>query len=409
MIRYPRSLKVLRNFQRSYKVLAIETSCDDTCVALIDRPDVNSPPTLVSHQRESLASVIEDGGIIPTKAHVLHQQRLGKLVKKTIDEFGNPQIDLVCATRGPGMPGSLSVGYEFAKGLSIGWNVPIVGVHHMLGHLLIPRMISNGQSPSFPCVSLLASGGHTILVYSESVLKHEIIGETIDIAAGDAIDKCAKYIGIRGQMMGKELEKFVFGDDKDTSMHEMVQNYTQLSMDPHLAPVDLPNPLKATPKSVKVTKYSYSPFITQMKNASEKYYHGDIQNVAVDIKKILGFEIQDAIFGHTIYRTKIALNNHKEKIANAKDFVCSGGVGSNKFLRYLLATELKNQFQRFHFPDPSLCTDNAVMIGWAGIELFEKEGLTTDLEGISQRKWPLSNILDGADCWVKSKQNKPPI
>lgn len=104
------------------------------------------------------------------------------------------------------MPGSLSGGLDFAKGLAVAWNKPFIGVHHMLGHLLIPRMANNGTAPQFPFISLLASGGHTILILSQSVDNHEIICDTIDVAIGDSLDKCAREIGMKGTMIAREME-----------------------------------------------------------------------------------------------------------------------------------------------------------------------------------------------------------
>lgn len=423
----PRELTVpalgrFKAHKRCYKVLSIETSCDDTCVALIDRPqDTNEPscppsrPVVIDHLKKTLNSTT-DGGVIPIKAHLHHQRSLAPLVREICKKHGigpqNPP-DLVCVTRGPGMPGCLTVGLEVAKGLAAAWSRPLVGVHHMLGHLLISRLQCKGQSgspPQFPFLSLLVSGGHTILVYSKSVLEHEILAETIDIAAGDSLDKCARVIGMQGVMLGKELEQFVFSNVSGSeALSKSVNEYeAQLKKNPDFALMDLPNPLRNKTGRVNLLAFSFAPFITAVKTSLEKYHCNDINNMTLSKRKLIGYQIQTAIFQHITDKIKTALEVHKGKLEGVKDFVCSGGVGSSKLLKKMLQDQLgsnpnsagKVSIEKFHFPEPALCTDNAIMIGWAGIELWESAKLYTDLnEGLPVRKWPLNHIL-GVDGWV---------
>lgn len=358
--------------KRCYKLLAIETSCDDTCVAILDRRSRSEPPEILVHLKETLNSTAA-GGIIPTKAHLHHQRQIGPVTQRALQMAGMPSIDLVCVTRGPGMPGSLSGGLDFAKGLAIAWQKPFVGIHHMLGHLLIPRMQSNGQSPRYPFVSLLVSGGHTVFVLSKGVTDHEILCDTLDVAVGDSLDKCGREIGIRGIMIAREMEKFI---DQTPTKGENVA-------------MKLPDPLKNKSTRVNLQAFSFAPFITAVRKSLVRplgaYSKEELSSMA--------YQIQEAIFRHIITKLKLVIKLNPENFANVKSFVCSGGVGANKRLRELLETNLSPHFESFYYPPLGLCSDNAVMIGWAGIELFEN-GLTTGLDILPVHKWPLTELLD---------------
>lgn len=365
---------VSRVTKRFYKVLAIETSCDDTCVAIIDRFEESKTPKLLCNFRDTLDSVNE-GGIVPTKAHVHHQLKLPILVEKALKSTGNSQIDLICVTRGPGMPGSLSGGFDFAKGLAVAWNKPLVGVHHMLGHLLIPRMITNGMAPQFPFVSLLVSGGHTLIVLSKTVTDHEILCDTIDIAVGDSLDKCAREIGIRGIMIAKEMENFILQDFPEAQSEKVKMK--------------LPHPLGNQNGRMNVQSFSFSPFISAVRRSLIK----PINEYTMCERRSIAYQIQESIFDHIIKKFNLVIKMRPEIFKNINSFVCSGGVSANQRLRYKLEHELDHSFENFYYPPLNLCSDNAVMIGWAGVELYEQVGLTTNLETIPVKKWPLNELL----------------
>ncbi|AOA62453.1 Mitochondrial tRNAs modification protein [Komagataella phaffii CBS 7435] len=367
-------LRRLRCGIRTYKVLAIESSCDDSCVSLIDR-SAGAKPIVLDHVKSTLNSV-KAGGVIPTSAHLHHQKSIAGLVKQVLQKHNISGVncpELVCVTRGPGMPGSLSIGVDTAKGLSVAWGSQFLGVHHMLGHLLIPRLESNGEEPQFPFLSLLASGGHTMLVLSRSLLDHEILVNTIDIAAGDALDKCAREIGIRGNMIGKELELFL-------------NKNPQLSLKD--IPWEMPQPLKNKPKRVDTLGFSFTPFISGVKLSLERYHNNEVKD---ELMPAMGFRIQEAIFDHIIDRVLVAYKVRPE-LNQIKTFVGSGGVVANQRLRVKLQAALKSHgVENFHFPPPALCTDNAIMIGWAGIELYEN-GVTSELDVTPLRKWSVEGL-----------------
>lgn len=373
---------------RGYKVLAIETSCDDACVTLLDRYSPNEAPKVIDERKATLNSV-SAGGVVPTAAANHNRKYISKLVNQMIIDnnwnTSETKPDLICATRGPGMVGSLAGGYQLACGLSIAWQIPLVGVNHMLGHLLVVRMRSNGIEPKYPFISLLVSGGHTMCVLSYSLTKHEILVDTVDIAAGDALDKCGRELGITGNMIGKEVEKL---------LNQYKEEWNQ--------PVDImvKEPMLNQWDRVDSLQYSFASFNSQVKNTLKKFYNSEIPNND-KIKVRLLFKFQQTIFQHMISKIKLALKVHK--LENIDSFVCSGGVSSNLYLREMLTEQLKPLgIKNFYFPAPSLCTDNATMIGWAGIELYE-QGYTTDIGTTVIRKWPITELLE-LEGWMKTNQ-----
>ncbi|KAH3901204.1 related to Probable tRNA threonylcarbamoyladenosine biosynthesis protein QRI7, mitochondrial [Saccharomycodes ludwigii] len=372
-------------FQKSIKTLAVETSCDDTCVAILE------DNRILCNLKKTLSTVVQDGGIIPTKAHVHHQQSLAPLVREALTKANinnvSQDIDLICVTRGPGMPGSLSVGLDFCKGLSIGANnnnksaPKLIGVHHMLGHLLIPLMFD--PHIKFPLCSLLCSGGHTVFVYSHNYYTHEIICDTVDIAIGDSLDKCGRELGIRGNMIAKEMEKYI------TSNRNIINTNAQNIY-------QLPKPLSNKAGRKNVLAFSFAGYISAVRKM--------LSNVPVVKYPEFAYHIQETAFQHLIDKIKLSIELGKIKTNNTKNlqFVCSGGVGSNMRLRKKLEDQLP--FKSFHYPPLDMCTDNAVMIGWAGMKLYESlNGVTTDLGATPLKKWSLPDLLK-VDGWCHTNK-----
>lgn len=402
--------------RRSYRVLALESSCDDSCIALLDKSQPG-PPAILDFTKKTLDSA-DLGGIMPTAAHDFHHYTMASLVSEFCQKHQltsqNPP-DLICVTRGPGMTGSLSSSIQIAKGLSIAWNIPIIGVHHMLGHLLIAQLPKSQQPeispPKYPFLSLLCSGGHTMLVLLKSISDHEIIINVNDIAAGDSLDKCARELGLFGNMLGKELEVYVdaipqhLKQEFDTVNTKTRHNSYNLKLPmPFRGPRDLRYP--------ETIQFSFASFLSSI----QSYRKQHCQDLPFDTKtnQLLAYKLQETIFDHIIDRMNIALVKHglnstiyasaDGKFNGVRDVICSGGVAANKRLREMLATKLnfKSCLQTnpvFHFPDLALCTDNAVMIGVAGIEIFEKLRIKSDLSILPIRRWPMNQLLD-VDGWV---------
>ncbi|VVT43573.1 uncharacterized protein SAPINGB_P000046 [Magnusiomyces paraingens] len=390
--------------RRSYIVLAIESSCDDATVALIDRKP-SGPPVLIEHVKDSLDNTAA-GGIIPLDARNHHQAVLAPMVRDLMIRHNISKPDLLCVTRGPGMIGSLSAGYNLGKGLAVAWDIPFVGVHHMLGHLLTPRFFQNQDIPQYPFVSLLVSGGHTMLVLSTSTTQHKVLANTLDIAIGDMLDKCARELGITGSMIAREMEAFIAADPDPKT--------TALSVPKAL---QFPNPLQNKQGRTGILAYSFAGFITSLRTFLEKFFPGTARasDLPLEARRELARRMQNAIFTHVVTKSKKALENAFETgliqtgTGRPLDFVCAGGVASNMTLRSLLVTKLQDKFPpnsiKYHFPPPKWCTDNALMIGWAGIELWETARLQTDLSALPTAKWPIEEVLD-IDGWVPRSEQE---
>ena len=406
---------------RSYRALAIESSCDDSCIALLERTKPNQTPTIIDHAKRTLHSA-DVGGIMPTAAYTYHMATIANMCREFCKKHGisaTSPPDLICVTRGPGMAGSLSSSTEFAKGLSVAWDVPLVGVHHMLGHLLtsfLPQQLQPNQTPppQFPFLSLLCSGGHTLLVLLKSISEHEIIINVSDIAVGDSLDKCARELGMYGNMLGRELESFIDNIPQHEKDEFEDMNVGTRIGNKYKFRLTLPY---QTPKNGKFNQddiqFAFAQFLSNIQEYKKKFYVSDSNSDTFDdkTKRMIAYKTQEYIFDHIIDRINLSMKKHglrrqaDGKFIGVCDFVCSGGVAANKRLREKLFKDLKfdeiGQLPfKFHFPDLSLCTDNAIMIGLAGMEIFEKLKLKTDLSFTPLRKWPL-NELTTVDSWVK--------
>ena len=339
-------------------------------------------------------------------------------------------------TRGPGLKASLASGLDVAKGLAVAWQVPLVGVHHMQAHSLTPRLVSalddscsdssslhkdyvqSKIEPEFPYLSLLVSGGHTLLVHTKSLTAHEILADTIDIAVGDCLDKCARHI----------LPSSVLAASPDTAYGRLLENFVfsdtalQSCYGPLLARVD-----EAKPKSSKWGWVLSTPLAEARSGTKTKEMAFSFTGTGSTVQRIierrlkekgfmadserrdLGYETMRILFEHLASRACQALAKFQEEGAGGlQTLVVSGGVASNGFLRRLLRTFLDCRgFAHVHlsFPPAELCVDNAAMIGWAGTEMLEA-GWESDLSIRALRKWSIDlNAEDGGilgpDGWKR--------
>ncbi|TVY81862.1 tRNA N6-adenosine threonylcarbamoyltransferase, partial [Lachnellula suecica] len=342
------------------------------------------------------------GGVYPIVAHESHQQNVAALVNEALHslpeaspENGLENVvvvkagetiairkkpDFITATRGPGMRASLITGMDTAKGLAVAWQVPILGVNHMQAHALTPRLVSAldasssgpaiSTDPSFPFLTLLVSGGHTMLVHSKALCDHEILANTTDIAIGDMIDKCARDIlppsiiaSAPDVMYGPLLESYAFPDNP--SKGEASQ----------LTPQTIYNWKIATPYSRSGPKgptsylksFSYSGIGSSVKRILE-------ENPGMDDRerRVLARETMRVAFEHLASRVLLYLQTLELK--NIQTLVVSGGVASNQYLKAVLRNSLDMKGHgdmRLVFPPPKFCTDNAAMIAWTGMEMYE--------------------------------------
>ncbi|RLL95043.1 hypothetical protein CFD26_105225 [Aspergillus turcosus] len=442
-----------RWMKRGLLTLAIETSCDDTSVAIVEKID---RPRDVSARIHFLENVTADTrqyrGIHPILALESHQENLAKLVDKALrhlppvsengedtskginlsDGSQRRKPDFVSATRGPGMRANLFTGLDTGKGLSVAWQIPFIGVHHMQAHLLTPRLVSamnraqqdtdvasteQPLTPEFPFLSILVSGGHSMLVESTSITDHTIMASTADIAIGESLDKAAREIlptsvlnEAKTTMYGKLLEQFAFpGGSADWSSYCAPRTRgEELVKQPSPWGWTLTSPFANT----RQLQFSFSflpSMITKLMGAKKTVG----EDVADEERVALAREAMRVCFEHLGSRTIIALEELQQKARNkgvpeVKTLVISGGVAANRFLMAVLRSFLDVRgFGHVEIvaPPPYLCTDNAAMIGWAGIEMFEA-GFSTDLGGRALRKWALDPRAEdggllGADGWMR--------
>lgn len=367
---------------RKYKILALESSCDDSCVAILtDKGDV------LYNMKKSLTDVVESGGVRPDLATVHHLESIPLMVeealKATNSRVDGEDIKMVCVTRGPGMPTCLTASYQFAKGLAVACpKLKFIGVHHMLGHLLT----SSVEYPELlekPFLSLLVSGGHTQLVLTKNILKHEIL---IDMegqkAVGDSLDKCGRLMKFKGNMIAKEVEAFIQSQKLPLHDAKYYKNLVRTSN-------PFTKPLSKGENAQKI-KFCFSGIDSQLRSHIESE-RMNIEEMTDYEKAEWAYRIQHVHFQHILDKIKLKLLKTPE-LENLP-LVVSGGVSANLYLRGYCERQLKN---KMYYPkNLSLCTDNAVMIGWAGLKMYEK---TMNVNPMNTRvipKWPLNNLITG--------------
>ncbi|MGI5840880.1 MAG: tRNA (adenosine(37)-N6)-threonylcarbamoyltransferase complex transferase subunit TsaD [Patescibacteria group bacterium] len=347
------------------KILAIETSCDDTCSAVLQNDGVLS--SVISSQTNLHAKW---GGVVPNIAKRAHSERIGAVIAESLKrafkikkqkslsdyiEVGMKQIDVVVVTYGPGLAIALGVGIEKAKELALKYNKKLVAVNHIEGHLL-SNWVKNSQGKPvreivFPALSLTASGGHSKIVLIKEVGKYEIVGETLDDAAGEALDKAAKLMGL-GYPGGAVIERLALEGDKNW--------------------MELPRPLSRQ----KTFDYSFSglktAFYYQIKEWSKEKVSDNLANLAASF--------QEAVFDTLIMKFERAVD-----IYMPKTLLASGGVMANENLRKRLRVLAKSKNLKIYMPPKKeLNTDNAAMIGVAGYFKALRGEFVEDIESLDR-------------------------
>ncbi len=305
-------------------ILGIETSCDETGLALYE----TQPPKLLAHAVHSQIAMHEAyGGVVPELASRDHIRRLVPLSRQVLERAGRKvsEVGAVAYTEGPGLAGALLTGAAFARSLALALGVPAIGIHHLEGHLLSPLL--SARAPRFPYVALLVSGGHTQLMRVQQVGSYRLLGETLDDAAGEAFDKTAQLLGL-GYPGGPALSK--------------------------LAESGRPGRCKLPRPMINSGDLEFS--FSGLKTAVLMLMKKEIQPESNDLAR----EFVDAVV--EVLVAKCALAMHKTGLTQ---LVVAGGVGANKQLRAALdATGSEAGFDVF-FPEPELCTDNGAMIAFA--------------------------------------------
>jgi len=308
------------------KVLGIETSCDDTGVAVYD-----TGRGLLAHRLYSQVALhLDYGGVVPELASRDHIRKLLPLIRTVLDEAGlqGPDLDGIAYTAGPGLAGALLVGAAVGSSLATAWAIPALGVHHMEGHLLSPML--EPDPPAFPFTALLVSGGHTLLADIEGVGRYKILGESVDDAVGEAFDKVAKLLGL-GYPGGPAIERTA-----QKGVHGRFQ---------------FPRPMTDRPG----LDFSFSGLKTAVVVAL-KDHTLDSQTVA-DVA--LAFE-EAAVETLAIKCQRALEATQRERL------VVAGGVSANKKLRARLARLAGKEDIKVYFPRPEFATDNGAMIAYVG-------------------------------------------
>jgi N6-L-threonylcarbamoyladenine synthase len=334
-------------------VLGIESSCDETGLALYD-----TQHGLLAHALHSqIAMHQEYGGVVPELASRDHIRRALPLLTEVLQraQVGRQAIDAIAYTQGPGLAGALLVGASIACGLGLALDKPVIGIHHLEGHLLSPLLASN--PPSFPFIALLVSGGHTQLMRVDGVGQYQLLGETLDDAAGEAFDKSAKLLGLT---------------------YPGGPAISQLATHGAAGVIQLPRPMLHS----KDFNFSFSGLktavLTTVKNHPGELSEQDKANIA------RGFV--DALVD-VLTAKCIKVLQH----TGLKRLVIAGGVGANQQLRAALnAAALKKRFQ-VYYPELEFCTDNGAMIAFAGaMRLMQNPDLARKNYSFNVRpRWPL--------------------
>lgn len=344
-------------------VLGIETSCDETGIALYD-----SERGLLAHRIHSQIDLHAPfGGVVPELASRDHLERTLPLIESVIQEASVKltQIQGIAYTKGPGLVGALLVGAMIGRTLGMALRLPTIGVHHLEGHLLAPFL--EPQAPKFPFIALLVSGGHTELVRVEGWGSYVVMGDTLDDAVGEAFDKTGKLLGL-GYPGGAALAKLAL-QGKSGRFH-------------------FPRPMTDRPG----LDFSFSGLKTFALRTIEMHVKDD------QTKADVAFAFQEALVDTLVIKCKRAL-----RATGYRHLVVAGGVGANICLRTALSTLCEQSGTSLYFPRPEFCTDNGAMIAYTGCQRLlagERESLDVTV----YPRWSLSELAQFNPDAVKSFQ-----
>mgnify|MGYP001820279365 CR=1 FL=1 len=312
------------------RVLGLETSCDETGIALYD-----SEQGLLADALYSQVEVHREyGGVVPELASRDHVRKTLPLVQQVLGEAGCERPDAVAYTAGPGLVGALMVGATLARSLALGWGVPVLGVHHMEGHLLAPML--EQERPEYPFVALLVSGGHTQLVRVDGIGEYKMLGESVDDAAGEAFDKTAKMLG----------EPYPGGP-----------HVARLAESGNPSRYDFPRPMTAKPG----LDFSFSGLKTHTLTTLEAA--GGREQVDEQTRADIACAFQQAVVDTLVIKCRRALEQE-----GLDTLVIAGGVSANRELRRQLKEALAKLGGRVFYPGLRVCTDNGAMIAYAGCQ-----------------------------------------
>ncbi len=342
------------------RAIGIETSCDETGVAIYD----GSAGLLAQAVYSQVEIHAEYGGVVPELASRDHVRKLLPLIRQVLDESGlagpggrPPDIQGVAYTAGPGLVGALMVGAALGRSLAWAWGVPAIGVHHMEGHLLAPLL--EHPAPDFPFVALLVSGGHTQLIDVAGVGRYRILGESVDDAAGEAFDKTAKILGLP-YPGGPELAKLAERGDP--------QRFR------------FPRPMTDRPG----LDFSFSGLKTFALNTWREALAGpaDPDRTRADIARAF----EEAVVDTLVIKCRRALRE-----TGHRRLILAGGVSANRRLRERMDSEIAAAGGQTYYPRPALCTDNGAMIAYAGWQRL-RAGQHEPLSFLPRARWAMESL-----------------
>jgi N6-L-threonylcarbamoyladenine synthase len=340
---------------RPMKVLGIETSCDETGIALYD-----SEAGILADALYSQVKLHQQyGGVVPELASRDHIRKTLPLIREVMKRANctGKDIDGIAYTAGPGLAGALLVGAAIGRSLGMAWNLPVIGVHHMEGHLLAPLLEPN--APQFPFVALLVSGGHTQLIAVDGIGKYKLIGESLDDAAGEAFDKVAKMLGLPypgGPQVAKLAEKGTPG------------RFT------------FPRPMTNRPG----LDFSFSGLKTFVLNTVQQHTVDGV--IDEQTKADIAHAFQEAVAGTMVIKCRRAFQH-----TGMKTLVIAGGVSANTRLRELLGIMAEEEHGKLYYPKLQYCTDNGAMIAYAGCQRL-MAGYVDDLGFFAKPRWNLETL-----------------
>lgn len=340
-------------------VLGIESSCDESAVALYD----TSAGLLGHHLYSQIELHQVYGGVVPELASRDHIRKIVPLIKQLLNEVSEQQnqtvkIDAIAYTQGPGLMGALLSGSAIAASLAYAWQVPALGVHHMEGHLLAPMLETN--PPAFPFIALLISGGHSQIIRVDNIGQYELLGDTLDDAAGEAFDKTAKMLGL-GYPGGPIVSKFALSGDPDR--------------------YQFPRPMLDRPG----LDMSFSGLKTFSLNTWQNAVKqgDDTDQTRADICRAFELAVAETL----TVKCKRAL------IATGMNrLVVSGGVSANRAIRASLTELMQQRGGEAYFPRLEFCTDNAAMIAFAGAQRLQAGQRNPTLNFSAKARWPLEQL-----------------
>ena len=332
------------------KVLGIETSCDETGIAIYD----GNSNQIISEKLFSQAAKHSDyGGVVPELASRDHVKKLIPLLSETIKESGinADALDGIAYTAGPGLRGPLLTGAALAQALGLGWGIPCIGVHHMEAHLLINLL--EDPAPSFPFLTLLISGGHCLIIRADNFGEYKVFGQSRDDAVGEAFDKVAKLLDL-GYPGGPKIEELATRGDPNA--------------------FNFPRPM---------TKESHLDFSFSGLKTAVLYAFRSEKDPSDTFKSDLAASFQEAVADTLFLKSQLAIAQN-----GLDQLVIGGGVASNKYIRKRLIEGLKGN--KIFFPPINRCTDNGAMVAVTGHYRLSKKNISSDI--VIRPKWNLSEL-----------------